>query len=131
MKLDCAQDIPGAPELINWFGHFPSCHDANVVKFAIHGDGSGLMEVDAHQMTDKVDAKGYFVLDKHCRITFRFDGIQSVQLADFRPGQAILYDLKISRSEGEFLFGINTSYGFAGHIRMKSLRVEFSPRPTS
>ncbi len=40
-------------------------------------------------MTDRVDARGYFVLEKHALVSFRFDGIFDVEMATFDSGNIL------------------------------------------
>jgi hypothetical protein len=119
MILDCIDEIPGAPELAAWYGTFPSLHDANVIDFHIGVDGSGFMVIDA------------FILDKHFSATFQFENIETVSLSDFLPGQAILFDFKIDKSDTLFNVRFSSSYGFDGAITMKNLSVTFEPRSPS
>jgi hypothetical protein len=131
MILDCIDEIPGAPELAAWYGTFPSLHDANVIDFHIGVDGSGFMVIDAFRTTSRVDENGYFILDKHFSATFQFENIETVSLSDFLPGQAILFDFKIDKSDTLFNVRFSSSYGFDGAITMKNLSVTFEPRSPS
>jgi hypothetical protein len=125
--------IPGAKALVDWFGRFPSFHDANVIEFQIREDGTGLLKMKAWKMADSVDACGYFVLEKHFTGKFIFHGISSVELSGFESG-AIISSVAIDRvSESirkagpEFRIRIESSYGFAGSICSRDLRIEFQP----
>ena len=78
-------------------------------------------------MTDKVDERGYFILDMHFTATFFFEGVTRAELGDFMPGCAIASDLRIQLDDNGYEIVMESSYGFDGMIRARSLRVEFQP----
>jgi hypothetical protein len=119
--------IPGATDLVAWFGRFPRFHDANVVDFQIRADGFGHLKAKAFKMTDKVDEKGYFILEKHCTVTLFFDEITFVNLTGFQPGGAIISDVNIKTESDEFDIAVESSYGFQGSLRSRKLRISFEP----
>jgi hypothetical protein len=72
----------------NWFGYWPSLHDAEVLSVDFHRDieqsGPGLyLKVHAFEMTREVNEKGYFKCIKHCIIQFRFETVDDVSLRHF------------------------------------------------
>jgi len=121
------EQIEGASELAAWFGSFPRLHDANVVEFELSGEGNGHLTAKAFRMTDKIDDKGFFVLEKHCLVTLHFNEITTVELQDFQPGQAILSDVDITKATSAFRIEIGSSYGFSGTIVARKLSVSFEP----
>jgi hypothetical protein len=132
MTIECIIDeIPGASELSLWFGRFPSFDDANVEDFQIRGDGTGYLKVRTFRTTDKVDSKGYFVLEKRCLVTLRLEGVNAVELTEFMAGQAIIFDLEIEKSPDQFEVTVESSYGFGGVLRMGRISIEFEPEGTS
>jgi hypothetical protein len=126
MSIDCHEDIPGAAELRAWYGGMPSFHDANVLDFRIDGNGKGFLKVQAFRMTDQVDDKGYFILDKHVVVTFIFDGIASIELMDFMQG-AILDVVDIQKNSDGFDMAIESSYGFHGSLRVGRITISHDP----
>jgi Immunity protein 50 len=71
--------------VVDVYGRWPSFHDAQVSAYVAPTRGSQLLVFTIHtwQMTNEVDAKGYFVLQKHALVSFRFDGIFDVEMAAF------------------------------------------------
>jgi len=72
----------------NWFGYWPSLHDAEVLSVDFNRDieqsGPGLyLKVHAFEMTREVNEKGYFKCIKHCIIQFRFETVDDVSLRHF------------------------------------------------
>ena len=127
MDSNITERIPGAAELIQWFGKFPHFHDANVEELHVRGDGSGTLRIKSWRMTDRVDEKGYFVLEKHFVATFQLMGISHVELSEFQPGQAILFSLEINESDTGFELVLESSYGVSGSIRLQALQLTFEP----
>ena len=127
MAIDCIDEIPGAAELRDWFGGFPSFHDAHM-EFEIRSDGTGQLRAYGWRMTGKIDEKGYFILDKHFAATFHFEELLSASMTDFLPGMAILGELVISKEGDAFKvdFG-DTAYGVSGFIVGRKLRLVYEP----
>lgn len=127
MSPELIAKIRGAEELAAWFGRFPNFHDALVAEFQISGEGQGYLVAKAFLMTDKVDERGFYVLEKHCSVTLRFSEIMSVELRDFLPGQAILHSLEIGIEAEAFVARWTSSYGFDGVIKSKRLSISHVP----
>jgi hypothetical protein len=119
--------IPGAAELAQWFGRFPHFHDAYVRDFQLKHDGSGYFRLHGWNMTSQIDERGYYVLDKHFLAEIVFSDAVSVSLSDFLPGAAIIGDLAISPVDDCFELTFDSSYGFAGTVKAKALRISFQP----
>ena len=127
MAIDCIAKIPGAVELSNWFGGFPSFHDAQMA-LQINGDGTGWLKAYGFRMTNEVDEKGFFVCDKHFAAIFHFGSMQSVSINDFLPGLAILGALHIKKVGDVFEVDFSdTSYGLSGSLICKDIRLTFEP----
>lgn len=117
------------------FGYWPSFHDAEVhwlrlerpfkeelgyaepaVEFLIHG----------WEMTNEVDARGYYVLQKHHLVQFRFEGLGESDLSGFNHQNAIL-GLRISKAEGDGAERIRVvfehAHGLCGHFTAVSGQV--------
>ena len=84
--------------VIDAFGYWPDFHDSPVLSFRADGD-SIVLEVEAWEMTDEVDAQGYFKLTKRRTVGFEFHDIVSTDLEQFIP-ENILFELGFS-SDGE------------------------------
>jgi len=65
--------ITGGQSLIEWFGRIPRFHDAEVVDISIAAKTPTIIRIRAWIMTDRVDDRGYFVLDP-ARDRDRFSG---------------------------------------------------------
>jgi len=127
MAIDCIAEIPGAAELSDWFGGFPSFHDAKA-EFQICSDGTGWFKASGFRMSDKVDAEGFRVLEKRFVAIFHFSEMMSVSITDFMPGQIILGELDIKKVDGNIRVDfIDTAYGASGCMEARYVRMEFQP----
>lgn len=127
MDDETIRQIPGAAELVDWFGHFPTFHDGHLTGLSIDVDGRGSMRLDGFQTTDQKDEKGYFILDKRFSCTMILEGIRSVELSEFKPGSATLFEVEVTYVEDVFEIIFGSSYGVEGRIRTANLRIEFEP----
>ena len=83
--------------VIDAFGYWPDFHDSPVLSFRVDSD-SITLEVEAWEMTDEVDAQGYFKLTKRHTVGFEFHDIVSTDLERFIP-ENILFELGFSPDE--------------------------------
>lgn len=69
-----APDIPGAKDVIAWFGYWPTFHDAEVLSISLDRVKGCVVSVHAFERTAEVDSRGHYVLAKDAIVTFRMDG---------------------------------------------------------
>ena len=74
--------IAGAKELFDWFGYWPDFHDAEVLKFHLDPATSSSLVVHTWEMTNRVNAEGYYDLTKHVVVEFVLEEMSKVDLAD-------------------------------------------------
>jgi hypothetical protein len=109
--------------LLNYFGYWPSFHDANVMSFT--GPTAELQTCDlvlhTFEMTSEVDAKGYYVRHKHVLVTFHFAGVHDAALERFDSGN-ILFGMDITRPDaaGSFRVELNSVMDMSGDFSAAS-----------
>lgn len=93
--------------LLDHLGYWPSFHDANVISFTGPNAESQTVDLVLHtfEMTSEVDAKGYYILNKHILVTFHFDGVHDASLERFDSGN-ILFGLEITRPDAANSFHV-------------------------
>jgi hypothetical protein len=123
---DLIQAVPGAQKVFDWFGAWPSFHDAEVVGLQLNRTGPSKVCVHTFRMTNEINPQGFYKTEKHCLVTFLIDEITAVQLNDFNH-QNVLFGLTLNKENGEFVLSFNPSYGLEGNIRAKTIRVELAP----
>jgi len=120
-------EIPGAVELSNWFGGFPSFHDATM-DLQINGDGTGWLKAYGFQATKAVDEKGHFICEKYFEATLNFEFIKTESVTDFLPGLAIVGSLHIRKVKSGFEVDFtDTSYELSGSLICERVSVSFEP----
>ncbi|GAA2820233.1 hypothetical protein [Aminobacter aminovorans] len=127
-RREAFAEIPGARELIDWFGFVPHFHDAEMFDIDLSSSRSGQLKIRAFRMTAQVDDQGYFILDRHVVVTLTLESISEISLSDFHlPG--IIGDLVVVRSGDEFRVEWDASYGVAGRIAAARVRFDFEACP--
>jgi hypothetical protein len=118
--------VPGGQALIDWFGRTPRFHDAELLEINLASNGPSVLRIHTWQITDKVDDRGYFVLDKHAVVTITLDQATYVALTDFNlPG--IIFDLEVTRTEDGWQLLWSGSYGVEGTLRARQMHIGFAP----
>jgi hypothetical protein len=116
--------------IVERFGLWPSFHDAEIVSVLLSrrepSNPSCEMVIHAWLMTNQVDARGYYVLEKHSLVTFRFEGLIESEFQDFNQ-QNCLSELQIKEEafEGEAALRVEfpTSYGLSGLLLCRRIIV--------
>jgi hypothetical protein len=132
-----APDIPGAQQVIDWFGYWPSFHDAEVVSIILDRSKESRIVLHTWESTARTsretDSAGRFVLTKHAIVTFllsRFlpdsEGITTVDIAFFNE-QNVLMEVGIARVQGGYELELTGIYGASGKFIASDLRVELEP----
>jgi len=116
--------------VIDAFGYWPDFHDSPVLSFRADAE-SIILEVEAWEMTDEVDAQGHFKLTKRHAVGFEFQDIVSTDLDQFIP-ENILFELGLSSEEerqeqGFFTVVLDSAIGsdLCGQFRARSGLVSF------
>jgi Immunity protein 50 len=126
MSATVLATIPGGNALFEWFGRTPNFHDAEVQEIKLASSGPSTLRVRTWEITNTVDSRGYFVLDKHVLVTFTLEEVSYIALDHFNlPG--IVFDLEVTNADGGFQVRWSGSYGVEGTLRAKKMRIGFSP----
>jgi hypothetical protein len=118
--------IDGARELFDWFGYWPSFHDAEIVRLDLRRREPSTLDVATWEMTKETDARGYFVLAKHVVVTFVLDEVANLELSGFSH-QNVVFGIDVEIEDGKFRLSISPSYGLAGTITADRLSIQLSP----
>ena len=88
-------EIYNAEAVTEVFGHWPSFHDAEVVRLRLERTSSYaagprlLADIHAFEVTSEIDPQGRYVLRHHVLISLQFDGVQDLELSDFNNQNAL------------------------------------------
>jgi hypothetical protein len=122
---DWLQAILGAQALLDWFGYWPSFHDAEVLSIDLNRIGPTRIRVHAFAVTGAVDSDDSYVCDKHCIVTLLLEDLEGVDLVDFNQ-MNVLSSLKFQRENDTFVLTMSSLYGVGGSIKAKSMRIELT-----
>jgi hypothetical protein len=89
----------------NLFGYWPSFHDAKVPEYQGPTPKDHSIRITLHtwEMTNEVDAKGYYVLRNHALVTFLFEEVHDLEMDSFGSDN-ILFGMTFSREADSSLF---------------------------
>jgi Immunity protein 50 len=120
------REIPGGDALFEWFGRAPLFHDAYLLEISLSTKRSSVMRLHTWEMTDRTDAKGYFILEKHVVVTVTFSEVMNIALSDFNL-KGIVDRMHITKIDGDYEFAWDASYGVDGSIRAKQAHIGLTP----
>ena len=56
------QGVAGSRELLNWFGYWPSFHDAEVISLTLNRRGASCLLLYTWEMTEEINERGQYIL---------------------------------------------------------------------
>jgi hypothetical protein len=127
LSASSLSDIPGGNLLLEWFGRAPTFHDAKLIEINFSGKGKGLLRVHTWNLTNEVDTKGHFVLEKHAIVTFALEGVSAVHCEDFDKLPSIIFNLEITKVGEHWRIEWDASYGVTGLVTAKHLQFDLQP----
>ena len=77
-------------------------------------------------MTDRVNDKGYYVLEKHVMVTFSLKQVETLVLDGFSH-QNVISELVIEQVHDGVVMTFEPCYGLSGMIEAKEMSIEFNP----
>src|SRR5215467_7162462 len=121
--------IAGAQELHDWFGYWPSFHDAEIVSLHLNRANPSALKIHSWHTTNEVDEAGYYVQTKHAVIEFLIDisGTDDcLELYGFSH-QNVVSSLSIEKLETGYNLDIAQCYGLAGTIKADNISIRLTP----
>jgi len=70
-------NIPGAADVVAWFGYWPTFHDAEVLSITLERSGTSRVVIHAFEMTPELDETSHYISAKHAVVTFLLEGFPS------------------------------------------------------
>jgi hypothetical protein len=120
------QDVPGMAEVKEWFGYWPSFHDAEIVSLTLNRDTDSRLRVHTFHTLNQTNERGHYRTTKHVVICFVLRDIESLELADFNH-QNVISELELSKNEEGYSINLGCCYGLCGSIKAKSVTIELEP----
>lgn len=120
------ESIVGAQQLFDWFGYWPNFHDAKIVQFQFELGKPVAFTVETWEMTNRVDAGGFYETTKHVSVELLLEGITRLDLQD--PWEkSILLSLGFERIDTGFRLDLTAAYGLCGEIEVQNVSVQVIP----
>jgi immunity protein 50 of polymorphic toxin system len=120
------KDIQGASEFHDWFGYWPSFHDAEAISLHLNRMGSSSLRIHTWQMTKEMDEKGYYVLAKHVVVEFILEVVSGLSLNGFNH-QNVILGLEVEKIDSGFRLTLDDCYGLAGNIEAERMSLRITP----
>lgn len=120
------EPIVGAQKLFDWFGYWPDFHDSEILKFQFELGKPIAFTLHTWEMTNRVDAAGFYETTKHVTVEFRLEGITRLDLQD--PWEkSVLLSLGYERIDTGFRLGLTSAYGLCGEIEAEKVSLYVNP----
>ena len=117
-------NLPGVQNLIEWFGYWPTFHDAEVVSIELNREGSSRLRVHCFCTTNRVNKYGHYITEKHAIVSFIFEKIAQLELANFNQ-QNVVSSISVGLSENGYEVILGDCYGVSGRLEAGRLSFEF------
>jgi Immunity protein 50 len=108
-------NISGAKTLIDWYGSWPTFHDAEILELFLDRRGKSWIKIHTWLMTREIEPGGKFVLEKHLVITFEMENVNDLELSAFSQ-QNVISGLEVEPAEGGIKVLLEPCYGLTGYI---------------
>lgn len=129
--MEAYEHLENNEAVLEAFGYWPSFHDGEIHKFILdrtnqtyEGYYSPCVEFIIHgwEMTSDVNKQGYYKLQKHHLVHFRFEGVYEVDLDGFNHQNAITsldFEVLSKNDKGQMPLSvvINPAWGLGGEFK--------------
>jgi hypothetical protein len=123
--------IDGSKSLFDWFGYWPSFHDAEITRLHLNRNGTSSLAVRTWNRTKEVDERGYYISTKHVLVEFLLSEIADLELYQF-SNQNVISGVTVEVITGQsgdrfYRLSMWPCYGLAGHLNAKQVRINLLP----
>jgi hypothetical protein len=126
-------EIPGAQDVVAWFGSWPTFHDAEVLSISLDRVSGCRASVHTFERTAEVDSSGHYVLAKHTVVTFCMEGfptddsgISNIRI-EFFNHQNVLSRASVNRRRAGYELVLEGCHGVDGSIVCERMSVSLEP----
>jgi Immunity protein 50 len=126
---DGLKTIAGVQELHEWFGYWPTFHDAEIVSLHLNRTSPSVLTIHTWETTNEVDKAGYYVLAKDVVVEFILDisgDDDSLELYGFSH-QNVIMSLAIDKVDSRYQLTLEQCYGLAGTIKSNNISIRLTP----
>ena len=120
------ESVNGAQDLFDWFGYWPSFHDAEVVCLNLNRGAACSLVLKTWEMTKEIDVRGYYVQAKHVIVEFVMKEVVDLNLNGFNH-QNVIFGLAVEKVENCYRLTLDGCYGMAGTIDATDVSILLRP----
>lgn len=120
-------NIVDAQALVDWFGYWPSFHDAEILELVLRTGKPSILKLHAWEMLKELTEEGFYAQGKNCIVTFSLIDVFETSLEDFYSHQNVLLSLSIERNTYGWTIDLIAANGLGGRLVAKEVWVEFEP----
>jgi Immunity protein 50 len=124
--LEVTDEVPGAKELIEWFGYWPSFHDAEILDVKLDRSDQSTVRIHTFEITDRVSKQGSYICTKHVIVNFVLNGITNLHLDCFNS-QNVISGLDLRQTDEGYELTLEPCYGLEGTITANVVHLELQP----
>ena len=106
---DALRAVEGAQQLHDWFGYWPTFHDAEVICLHLNRKSPSILKVHTWKMTSEVDGTGRYLLAKDVVVDFVIDvstADDALELYGFSH-QNVIFGLAINKDDSKYKLDID------------------------
>ena len=119
-------NLSGAQKLIDWFGYWPSFHDAEVISIELNREELSQLRIHYFCTTGRTNNRGQYITEKHAIVSFILENITRLELADFNH-QNVLSSISVTPGETDCEIILGGCYGVSGRITASRLSFDLQP----
>jgi hypothetical protein len=120
------RDFPGANELLDWFGEFPSFHDAEIEELLLSRGGTSRIKLSTCRTLPAVDENGRNKRDRRAVVSIEMQDVLDLELSDFSH-QNVVASIGFERTGDAFRVSISPLFGIGGWVQARRIRFSVSP----
>jgi hypothetical protein len=121
---DLSKDVPGYAELVEFYGEFPSFHDAEIVS--VHLNRIGISQIVINLSSWDTTSRG----KSGGVVTLSLEGIDDLELDGFSH-QNVINGMALETAEAGFEIKLWPCFGISGSIRARKVSIQFVPSPVN
>ena len=120
-------DIPGAAALLDWFGRWPSFHNAEMLSLGLHRSAPSKLRLCTFEVTGQLHPDGSYLLFKPLVVVFTLEGVSHLDLNGFSP-QNVIAGLTLEQlPSGCYRLTLENCYGLSGSLLANHVSVHIEP----
>ena len=116
-------EIPGFVAAKEWFGYWPTFHDAEIVSLNLNRGSESSLKIHAFHTCSELNERGHYKTTKHAVVSFILDDIRDLDLMQF-SSQNVISALVLSKLDEGYSIELGCCYGLCGSFTAMNIRIE-------